>query len=384
MKTYLAAVLVMISALNCLAQNEEENEQGNLDLRGSIILDHVNNLSGGIKNGSSMLTLFDLSLSYSFNNGLLKNTSFHTHILKTAGNSASENLIGDIQIASNIDGYASHFVYELLIKQKIADFSITAGMHDLNSDFMASEFAGDFINSSFGISPVVTLNVPVSVFPITTFGGLLTYDNEALNIKTGFYNLNHDYVYEESFNAENHFFQHGFLSVTEIAYRILNDKSIKGEYKIGGYLKQCDHHQHESLPNDCIEELNYGFYFIGDQTIKELSGGQHLSAFVQLNFAPQHANFATEYYGAGLSLRELSTKWLPDQIGLAIGTVKLNHLLNSGIVKRDKFETVVELTAQIPVFNYFTIQPDFQYIINPSGIYNNSFTGLIRLIMELH
>lgn len=383
MKPFLITIGLIATTLLLQAQ-EKSDRIGNLEFGGSIILDNVNNLSGGIQSGSSLLSLFDLNLDYSFNNGFLKNTSFQAHILKTAGKSSSENLIGDVQVASNIDGYATHFVYELLIKQRMADFSITAGMHDLNSEFMTSDFAGDFINSSFGIAPAVTLNVPVSVFPKTTFGGLLVYDNQTLAVKAGFYNLNHDYLEEESFSSKNHFFQHGFLSVTELSYRIIKDNSIKGEYKIGGYLKKCDQHQHD-IPVECFSETNYGLYFIGDQTVKQFTKGQQLGAFVQLSFAPHTTNFASQYYGAGISVRELSSKWMPKQLGLAFGAVKLNHVFfNDEPVNNDRFETVVELTAQIPILNHLMIQPDFQYIMNPSGMYQNSFTCIIRLIFELN
>lgn len=384
MKAILLSSFFLIIPITCKTQVDDKTTIGNLEINGSIIADNISNISGGIRNGNSFLYLFDLGIDYSFNRGIFQNTNFQIHILKTAGNSPSENLIGDIQVASNIDGRVAHFVYELLIKQLLGNFSLSAGMHDLNSEFMVSDFASDFINSSFGISPAVTLNIPISVFPVTTFGGLASYKIEKFSFKTGFYNLNHDYVNEESFRSENHFYQHGFLSISELSYRLIKDNSKSAEYKIGGYFKQCENNEHADLSKDCTNKFNYGFYFIGDQILKQFDKGQKLGAFVQISFAPKETNFASEYYGAGLSIKNISSKLLPNQIGLAIGAVKLNNFKYNELANSSNFETVVELTAQIPVLKALTIHPDFQYIINPSGIYRNSFTGIVRLMLQLN
>ncbi|OIQ00823.1 MAG: hypothetical protein AUK35_01200 [Zetaproteobacteria bacterium CG2_30_46_52] len=43
--------------------------------------------------------------------------------------------------------------------------SVLFGWHDLNAEFYVSDYAALFLNSSFGIGPEISGNVPTSLFP---------------------------------------------------------------------------------------------------------------------------------------------------------------------------------------------------------------------------
>lgn len=369
--------------LCCLAQTSDTKKENDLLLTAAITLDNVNNLYGGIQKGSSLLALFDMSATYTTPKGFLKNTSFHLHLLKTAGKGASENFIGDVQVASNIEGRYALFVYELLIRQKIGNWIISAGMHDLNSEFMMSEFAGDFINSSFGIMPSVSLNVPVSIFPATTFGGLISYSKGNFDVAVGFYNLNYEFFEEETFHFSNHFYQRGFLGMGEAHYRWISNNKEVAEFRVGGYLKKCNEPKGENMPIECIVQLNYGFFFIGDFNLMEFNSGSTLGAFVQAGLAPQNLNWASQYLGGGISYRCSPRKYFPEQMGIAVGRVELNEFKTDRFVNTNQSETVIEATATIPLFERIKLQPDIQYIISPSGTYNNALVALFRLKIDL-
>jgi porin len=342
----------------------------------------VRNFSGGIQNGTSILGLFDFGINYSFfQKAALKNTSLYAHLLKTAGIGSSERFIGDVQVASNIEGRASRFIYELLLRQKIGNVTISAGLHDLNNEFMSSSFAGDFINSSFGVFPAISLNIPVSIYPVTTFGGIISYNKKRIHVVAGIYNLNHNYTEEKTFHVGNHFYQHGFIGVGEIHYRQFKSNEIHGEYKIGMYVKDCNHNDGTKIPGECVREKNYGLYFIGDHVLYQFSSGGIIGAFIQAGITPATINYASEYYGAGILQRGIFKKKLPEQFGIAFGRVKLNYLEDHLFTDIKRYETVLEFTGKIPVSNKFLIQPDIQYIITPSGIYNDAFTGIIRFIL---
>ena len=380
-KIFLLQLLLLSFA--SYAQNHKKTASEEFDYQANIILDVVNNLSGGIKKGSQFLALASFSLDYNPRQGVFKNTSFHGHLLKTAGDSPSENLIGDIQIASNIEGRSSRFIYELYIKQKLGDFIISAGLHDMNADFMFSKHAGDFINSSFGIAPTVSINMPVSIFPVTTLGGYLSYSREKFDISVALYNLNHHFAQEESFRLKNHLYQHGYLGLTELCYRIIAGDETTGEYKIGAFIKDCEPHENGDHAARCPDQKNHGFYFVGDQTLLRAPSGKNLNAFVQLGITPEKKNFASAYYGGGISLKGFSSQILLEQIGLALGCVKLNTIEEGAYREVKGFETVVELTSSFSLLNWINLQPDFQYIINPSGQYENAFVILLRLKANL-
>lgn len=385
MKLLINLTLLTLLIPPLFGQQDETKEQHSLDLYSSLIIDNIYNFDGGIQPGGTILGLFDFSIEYSpSNEGIFSNTSFYGHLLKTGGKGASENFIGDAQIASNIEGRASRFVYELYVIQQIRDFLLSLGLHDLNTEFMVSNYAGDFINSSFGIFPTVSLNVPVSIFPVTSIGGIVTYNKKHYDVAFGFYNLNHEYIEEEEFNIKNHLYNKGYLSVLEIRYRLSSEKGLNGEYKIGGFYKDCHHLEDALEHNDCSTEKNYGVYFIADQVLWSSSRNLKIGMFSQLGIVPKKTNYVPDYYGLGISLMTTSKKYAPDFIGLAIGSVGLNSFNDAHEVIGNSRETTIELSIKKELFDRISLQPDIQYIINPFGIHPNAFAGILRLQIELN
>jgi porin len=384
-KHFVLGIFFLFRAVITYGQARDTAIQNTVTINSSVVVDNVANLTGGINTGYTTLGLFDFSIEYSpFKDGFLQKTIFYGHILKTGGKGASENFIGDAQVASNIEGRASRLIYELLIKQSFGKINFSLGLHDLNTEFMLSDFAGDLINSSFGIFPAVSLNVPVSVFPVTSFGGIISYNGSMFDIVTGFYNLNHDFTEEQVFEFSNHFFQKGYLGVGEFRFRWLDSNRKLGEYKVGGYYKDCHRMTEEHDEDNCSSEKNYGFYFVGDQVIWSQAYGAKFGVFGQIGLAPKEKNYVPDYYGVGLSLNDLNNKFLPEYFGIAMGKVTLNNFDTDGHLAGSNNETVVELSIKKELFNHFTLHPDIQYIISPSGIYNNAFVGIIRIQIELY
>ncbi len=385
MKILYTLIALLFLSRVVYGQHGDENESQSLTINSSLIIDNVYNFNGGVKPGFTSLGLLDFSIEYlPFTKGLLKNTSIFTHLLKTAGKGASEHFIGDVQVASNIEGKASRFIYELYISQQIKNVNLSFGLHDLNTEFMASELAGDFINSSFGIFPAISLNVPVSIFPVTSIGGIVTYSKKSFDIASGFYNLNHEYVEEEAFNIHNHLFNKGFLGVLEMRYRLSPENGLNGEYKIGAYLKDCHHLEESHQQGSCFTEVNHGIYFIADQIIWSTPENYQLGLFSQVGLATKKLNYVPNYYGFGISLKTPGEKYFPDLIGLAIGTVGLNGIEEENVIADTSRETAIELSIKKELFGRITLQPDIQYIINPSGILSNAFVGIFRVDVKLN
>jgi carbohydrate-selective porin OprB len=90
-----------------------------------------------------------------------------------------------------------------------------------------------------------------------------------------------------------------------------------------------------------------------------------------------------DYTGFGLSLSDLSRKCLPKFFGISIGKVTLGNFDPEGRLVGSSNETVVELSLKKELFNHLTFQPDLQYIISPSGTYQNAFVGILRIQIEL-
>lgn len=350
-------------------------QESGLLFNAAVTVDNINNFGGGIKQGSSFLGLLNLQLAYKPNKSIFRNTDFFVSVIKTAGKPASENFIGDAQVASNIEGYAPLFFYELWAKQNFDSFSLLAGLHDLNSVFFVSDHSSLFINSSFGISPGLTLNMPLSIFPSVTFGMVAGYEKQKVSFFSGLYNVNHAFPEEENFHLHNHNFGDGFFNINELQYR----PNKNSQLKIGAYYKIC---------NDTVTfsgKKNYGIYLVADKTFyTSATEDKSVNGFLQLNSNLVKNNPASEYIGAGLLLKGFLLKKYKDVFGFGLAAVKLNRLNEYDQYEKGSFETAIELNYQITLFEMLTVQPDIQYIINPGGVYHNAFTGILRLQFSIN
>ena len=385
MKYFKILSIAAFTLFSLTIYGENTGEDKTLSVSSSIVIDNVSNLSGGIEAGNTTLGLFDFGVVYKpFQNGLFQNTTFHMHLLKTNGKGSSEYFIGDAQVASNIEGKASRFIYELILSQQLGDLLLSFGLHDLNTEFMMSDYAGDFINSSFGIFPAVSMNVPVSIFPVTSVGGILSYNKKMFDIVGGIYNLNNEYVEEEEFELHNHTFQKGYMGVAELRYRLNPGKKLSGEYKFGGYYKDCAPCEEVEEVEAFIVNKNHGVYFIADQSLYTVNNKFNLGLFTQVGLTPKKTNYVPDYYGFGLSVRTEGRKYAPDFIGLALGRVGLNNYSAELGFNNPEHETVIELSAKKTFYNRITLQPDIQYIMHPSGMYNDAIVGMVRLQIEFN
>ena len=98
---------------------------------------------------------------------------FFVYLLNNHGNALSP-LMGDFQVANNIEADSNSRLYEFWYQHHFKNGSLTLGQHNLNSVFAITETGGFFINSSFGIQPDLSANFPISIFPLAGLGGILS------------------------------------------------------------------------------------------------------------------------------------------------------------------------------------------------------------------
>ena len=121
-------------------------------------------------------------------------------------------------------------------------------------------------------------------------------------------------------------------------------------------------------------------YGLIDQTLwrEANSDTQGLSTFTRVTYNPQtERNLVTWYFDAGLAYVGLFDGRPDDIIGLGLGWAKFTPYLNGPISAQNnssdtqsplpKPETLIELTYQAAVSPWLTLQPFFQYSINPGG-----------------
>jgi porin len=358
----------------------------------SVTGDFAYNFKGGIKQGYTYIGMEQLSLSLSTDSAKLwKGGTFFVHGMNAHGLGPTAKFVGDMQCLSNIEAGDFTSLYEFWYMQQIGNFSILLGQHDLNTEFVGSHYGENFINSSFGIIPSISLNVPVSIYPVTSPCFLIKFSpDDDLIFKLASYYGNPGSIDDNRFNIQWHFDKkEGFMNIFEIEFSqimhiqhgIYTSKGIKmGTYKLGAYY----HSGYFINPVDSLagKNGNYGFYILADQMIvpKPSNPDEGLAAMLQFGIAPSNLNLIKWYYGAGIRYHGILPKRTKDFIGLSVAGAILNDNVTGAFKDRLKQETAIELSYKFEFRNHYSIQPDFQYIINPgaSKFIKNALVGLIR------
>ena len=337
-------------------QNDENKP---VSIEASYVGDNINNVSGGIKTGSGYLGMVNVLFGFDTEKARLwKGGSFYINTANTHGDEPSQQLIGDAQVMSNIEAGNHTYLQEFWFKQQLNRLEITAGLQDLNVEFASSEFGALYLNSSFGILPVISNNFNAPIFPLTTIGLTFKWN---ITEKTRWINALYDGSPTDfSHNPYNLKWQFssgdGILAISEIQKNITINR-FPGLYKAGIYS-----HFHKMgekvVTADSLTNNLFGMYFFTDQTIWERNL-RNAGLFLQLGYTPSAASTNNFYLGTGVNFTGLLSKMAKDTFGLAVAHV--------AFTKENRSETAIEITYYYQLNGHLFIQPDFQYIINPSG-----------------
>ncbi len=328
--------------------------------------DIVNNVKGGIKQGTVYkgLLAIDPKISY-------KNFGYNASFLYSFGKSPTNELVGDLHVLSNIDANPGFYIYESYFYTTIKRLKIKAGIINMNEEFICCEKdANLLINSSFGIPSLVTRNIPVSVYPITSFGCDILYNlNYKNKIKFGIYDGFPKKITSKKFNSGINF-NNGILAISEF-HKNLNNFNFKlGFYNHFGSFNKSDSSNYIN-PHNALYSIIYG-------DIINLNK-HNISGFLQYSnsiFYKTNLNF---YLGTGLSLN------------FNYKSNKLNKLIVGVVYVADKIfsnynETVYEISYVRTILKYFTLQPNIQYVVNPLGYFEpleNALTFNFRLLFVI-
>jgi porin len=382
----LSLFLVFLPFLNVNAQ-ERNKRLDAFVFETTVTGDFVRNFQGGKSKGSTYIGMESLTLLFDFDKAdLWKNGTLFLHGLNAHGIGPSESLSGDLQVLSNIEAGDYTGLYEFWYMHQIGKFSVLLGQHDLNSEFAGTRYGGLFINSSFGIGPNLSLNVPVSIYPLATPAFILKYDHQAaFSFKYAIYGGNPGDFETNRYNLKWDLSRrNGFLNIGEIQYNLIKEEKETGIYRFGVYY-HTGNFNHYVNP-DSTKKGNSGVYFIADQALfsRSLSAARGLCYFVQGGYAPPKYNMVQYYLGGGFRYHGIIPYRYYDEIGIAFAFISLSDFYKALSPNRVSNETSLEMTYKFQFSKRYSIQPSFQYIINPgANNYNDDcLVGLLRFTLS--
>lgn len=362
--------------------------------------------AGGADQGAIADGLLNVALDLDLERltGFWKDATFHANALYIYGTSLSSRYVGDFSNTSNIAGYNSVRLQEIWLDQNFwrKRFSIRAGLLAADTEFFTSDSSGLFLNGTFGAFNLIGANFTnAPLYPVANPGLRLNLaPTSNFYVKAAVFGMDSgsDPAGNNQHGAHFHInARDGALFVLEIAYLVNqspNDRGRQGTYKIGSIIQ---HGGYTTFASQAQDELglgslsshgtNYALYAAADQQLY-VSGGKIITAFARGGFAPARYSFVDRYVDAGFNFTGFLPGRAADVAGLAIAYSGVSDRFSDAqeLLGQGRFtsETVLEATYKIQLAGWWSLQPDVQYTINPSGAVgaNDAFVFGVRTSVQ--
>ena len=349
------------------------------------------NPSGGARQGIISDGIFNMVLDADLDpltGGALKDMIFHTNAIYIYGPGLSQQYVHDFSDTSNIAAYNTLRLQELWMQKLFWDkkLSLKAGNMAVDNEYFQSNSASLFISGTFGAFTFIANNVAnAPVYPLAAPGVRLQFLPTAQTyIMAGVYGQD-DHSNPATNNQNGILFAldngSGMLVMSEAGFLLNqgpNDKGLQGVYRIGSFVDTGNHTTFVSQAQfaNGTEPLrsagaNYGVYGVLDQQIYS-QDSRIVSYFVRSGGAPPDTNFVDYYIESGFNF----TAFIPgrdnDVGGIAVARSHVSDDYSESQILRGNppstAETVIEATYKVQLAPWWTLQPDLQYIITPSGV----------------
>ncbi|WP_424961319.1 carbohydrate porin [Ekhidna sp.] len=350
------------------------------------------NASGGLETGFVYMDNADITAKINFDQvfKLKDNLSLFIYGLGNNGDRATD-LMGDFQVASNIEAVKAWRLFEFWVQQNFIDdrISVLVGLYDLNSEFDVLRPGTLFINSSFGIGAEYAQsgqNGP-SIFPISSFGvRLASFVGGRTRIRIAVL----DAVPGDPARLESNEIElrsdEGALIAGELSIYIGAGFSEESQTIERSYVtrRRKVGREHEVYKNDKIniggwyytsefEQINgqdpasgnFGIY-LGSQKYFPIGENEDFIAlFARYGIANNKFNRFGSALSGGLLVSNPITS-IDDNFGLAFSLGFNGSAFQEIQNSNETTETVIEFTYSLPLASWLLLQPDVQYVINPS------------------
>ena len=250
---------------------------------------------------------------------------------------------------------------------------IKVGRHYADTEFDVAENGAEFVNSSYGLIPTI----PLPTYPYPDFGVSAWYTptqriSAGAGVYRGKYPSGQDPIDEAASPSPK-----GVFTLAEVQFKPFANPAA--HYSIvrlgawqqgrGAWLAQ----QGTVTATDPVR--NYGVYATADYSFRKRSSESRAPGiFMQWGWAPADRNAIAGYWGTGIAYPGLIPARRQDSAGLGVTQVALS----SG-----KRETVMEVFYKWQATQRMYVQPDLQWVHNPSGDGRNALLTAVRLTVTL-
>ncbi|HEY8604090.1 carbohydrate porin [Tsuneonella suprasediminis] len=324
--------------------------------------DVMANVAGGVRRGARYIDNVDMVIQGDFEQlAGWRGAQFQLYGLYNNGVSISD-FVGDTHALSNIEtGVRAVRLYEAWIDQKLSDSaSLRVGLYDLNSEFDVLDASAFFIGSAHGIGTDFAQsgkNGP-SIFPWTSLAARLEVrPTEGWAIRVAVLD---GVPGDPDRPARTHIHlggDDGALMIAEAEAPFGNGKLLFGHWR---YTEEFDR-----LDGGGAERGNLGTYVRAERRLLDTHDYQ-IDAFARFGIANGRFNMFNRFVSGGINLSGWSLANESDQFGVAfaVGFTSRDYRAATGA---GSAELAVEAGYRTQITPWLAIQPNLQYIHNPSA-----------------
>lgn len=306
------------------------------------------NVEGGLDEGTEVQGLFDAVIDADLQKlaGWTGATS-RVNPMVIEGHGLTREHTGDLTKVSNIDARDSVRLFEAWLQQAIGPVSVRAGILSTDQEFVLSEHSALFVNGTFGLPILLSLNAPFSAYPLGAQGVRVRGEVDGLYAMAALYEGSPDSEARNRSGVEVRLNDaEGLLWIGEGGW-----KHASGTIKLGGWVHSGDFLDHSSGD---LRRGGHGVYGVVDQTL-----GSGFAVFARGGASPQRNALISRYAEAGATFTGFRGD---DVIGLAWVRAELSDEIPGA-----RYETVVEGAYKCVILPWLVVQPDVQWIRHPGG-----------------
>jgi porin len=357
-------------------------EDRGVAISADLTVDFSKNLVGGLDTeGSAFRHLFNFNITLDSEKlAGYKGGTFFVNFQAQHGQSGSDET-GDFQGISNIDADGRAQVSEIWYQQLLLGdrLRLKAGKIDANVEFAAPEYAGDFINSSFGVSPTI-LGIPT--YPDPSFGiVIVAQPTESVYLSAGVFDgagqegyTTGDDALETVFGSPSDLF---LICECGLRWKCRED-TLNGRLALGVW-----HHTgtFDEFDGDTADGAT-GPYLIAEQQIwkesQSLEDEQGIALSLQYGFAEASISEVEHHIGAAVTWIGAIPSRDDDASGVGLTCVCFGE--DAGF--SNDIELTLELFHKFQIAPFASVKPDLQYIVNPGGNLDNALAASVRLSID--
>ena len=364
-------------------------------------------LSGGARTGGIHEGRLDAELNVDLDAAAgLKGAALYAEAYRIYGDGLSGKDVMDLSTTSSIEARASTRLYEAWYEQTLpgARAALRLGQIGADTEFLVSQYAAVFVNSTFGFPNITAYDLPSGgpAYPLAAPGVRLklTPDRHLTLLAAAFDGdpagpaapgANPDPQRRDP-HGVNFRVTDAPLVFAEAQYTYGNKDGaiLPGIAKVGGW-RHFGRFEREvqvatSSPAGGRLDGDTSLYGMVDQMVYRLPGGEDdaIGVFARISGAPSDRNLVSFYVDGGVNGKGLVPGRRNDTAGLSLAYTRISAdareadlLQRAGVAAGPvrSSEVLLEATYQAEVVPGFTVQPDLQYVVRPGGGIANPFSA---------